>query len=75
MTLVSSGLYRALLAQGLSEELASQAAEEVANCERRLRRLDAALNLNAPTAGLIWLVGLNIILNLLILSLLFHMAD
>jgi hypothetical protein len=74
MTVFSSGLYRALLAaQGVSEELAGQAAEELAECQRRLTRLDAAPSLTGPGGGVIVLVGLNIVMNLLILAVLFHM--
>jgi hypothetical protein len=73
MTFVSSGLYRALLAaQGVSKELAGQAAEELADCQRRLTRLDAVPRIAAPGMGLIALVGLNILLNLLILGVLFR---
>jgi hypothetical protein len=72
MTLVSSGLYRALRAQDVSPELAGEAAAELAECQRRLARLDAAPAIADSGIGLIALVGLNIFLNLLILGVLFH---
>jgi hypothetical protein len=59
-------LYDALrTAQGISEEAAKGAAEEVANYDNRIARIEASMEVMK------WMVGTNITLTLLILGKLF----
>lgn len=66
MALRMGALYDALrTGQGISEEDAKRAAEEVANYDQRLSRIEASVEL------LKWMVATNITLTLLVLGRLF----
>lgn len=66
MALRMGALYDALkTAHGISEEDAKRAAEEVANYDNRIARIEASLDL------LKWMVATNITLTLLVLGKLF----
>ncbi len=56
MSLMIGGLYDALREAGVSQEKAKQAAEEVANYESRLGKIETDL------AVLKWMVGFNLIM-------------
>jgi hypothetical protein len=69
MALRMGSLYDALrLAQGVPEDEARKAAEEVANYENRIARVEARLD------TLTWMTGANLGLSLLILGILLRLA-
>jgi phage shock protein A len=69
MALRMGSLYDALrLAQGVSEDDARKAAEEVANYENRIARVEARLD------TLTWMVGTNIGLTLLVIGLILRLV-
>jgi hypothetical protein len=69
MALRMGQLYDALRgAQGVSEDAARQAAEEVANYDNRIARVEGDLTV------LKWMVGTNLALTLIILSLVLRLA-
>ncbi len=66
MALMLGSLYDALSTAGVPPDKARKAAEEVAEFETRLRRIEGGL------AGLKWMLGFGLALNVAILLLLFR---
>jgi len=66
MAMMMRQLYSALRAAGADDDSASRAAEEVANYDNRINKVESDLAL------LKWMVGTNIALTLTILFKLFH---
>lgn len=66
MAVMMSNLYRTLIRVGASEDDASRSAEEVANYDNRISKVEGRLDL------LVWMVGFNLAIAVGIAFKLFH---